>query len=358
MENETGGVGGISRLCQTVFNFWAGLQSRWGRDHIRQFFLLVKLYNDCSQIRAKPEVLKKVQGWFPEAQRLVQSMEEVGKKKTKEEAEQMAEYICTMMMSIIESLGLNLAESGDIGVRWMQAKKDSKALGEVVKRLPKISSTGTAAPGPNTHNPVSVLKLNIQIYPITEGPVHRLGLPETRILSFAAKFADYCLGPLVFHELNHPEEASGAGVSPLKIQAMDTIYLRFLPSCDDAAIWAPVDPRSPVTLTQYYTKGSRVEVRFLRCNIRFLLVSAYHSEGQHEQVFDLDSPEQCQILAEVLKEGSLETNISSSEPASATSSKGFKPEVIPRTCFVLKQPNLYETFPPMHPSINDLSFIV
>ncbi|KIO16877.1 hypothetical protein M407DRAFT_180785 [Tulasnella calospora MUT 4182] len=149
---------------------------------------------------------------------------------------------------------------------------------------------------------------------------------------------------------------------------MDTIYLRYLQSSDDPAIWGPVDPCSPVTLRQYHKKRSQAEVRFVRGKIRFLLVSTHHSGVPCERVFDLDSSEQRRRLVEVLVQGSFDTKISASPSASATPSGGSKSQslpdgtafetIIPRTCFVLKQPSLYESFHPMHPSVNDLSFIV
>ncbi|KAG8937774.1 hypothetical protein FRC00_000919 [Tulasnella sp. 408] len=149
---------------------------------------------------------------------------------------------------------------------------------------------------------------------------------------------------------------------------MDTVYLRFLQSSDDPAIWGPLDPCSPVTLSQYYEKSAQAEVRFVRCKIRFLLVSTYHSGTHRERIFDLDSFEQRRKLLEVLIQGLIDTEATPSTPTPATpSSAGSESQslpdgtafenIMPRTCFVLKRANIYESFHPMHPSVDDLSFI-
>ncbi|KAG8937554.1 hypothetical protein FRC00_004168 [Tulasnella sp. 408] len=214
MENELGGVGGISRLCQAVYNLWASAQSRWGRDYVRQFFLLVKLYESCSQIRTLT-VQQKVQRWTDEAEQLVQRMEEIRSKRTKEEAQQLAELICKQMMGIIDDLGLDPAEDNSVGTRWKKAKKDSKALDEAMKRLPSVSECNIATSIRNAQAATSILTLK--------------------------------------------EERIGANIPPLTIQAMDTVYLRYVQSSDDPAIWGPVDPCSPVTLSQFHKKRSQAE---------------------------------------------------------------------------------------------------
>lgn len=104
-------------------------------------------------------------------------------------------------------------------------------------------------------------------------------------IAFPAQFADYSLCPLIFYSLSHPGPVTGADIDPFTIQAMDTVYLRFLQSSDNPAIWGPLDPCSPVTLSQYYEKSSQAEVRFVRCKIRFLLVSTYHSGTHRERIF-------------------------------------------------------------------------
>lgn len=122
MNNDLGGVGGLSRLFQTAWNLWASAQASRGGDHIRRFFLLVQLYESYSQIRT-PDVYDKVERWRREVEALAEKMKEVRSRKTKEEANQLAEFICAQMMAIIkENLKLDPEKDESICEHWKKSQ--------------------------------------------------------------------------------------------------------------------------------------------------------------------------------------------------------------------------------------------
>lgn len=368
VDDEVGGWSGASQLVQRTLNRYMNFRASWGGDHITRFFILVKLYQNISQITS-PDVYGKVARWRPDIEDLVQRMEGVRSKKTKEEANQLAESIFRQMEAIIrQNLRLDPEKNESIREDWKAAKEQSKELEEARNRLQPASS-------PSSSPTASTLKITVHVHIVKGGPDYIFPKPSPRTLSFPPQFADYSLCPLVFYTLAHPRERAKRNILPITIQAMDTLYLRCLqpPPSSKPAMWGPVDLCCPVTLKEYCNRCNsqvqvQVQVRFVSCRVRFLLLSTYHS-GQHcEGIFDLDCSEQQYRLIETLVQGRIDRNTTAGILASAAGAGGstshllpdgtLVKDIVPRTCFVLNGPNKFEKLYPMHPNVNDLSFIV
>lgn len=364
VDDEVGGWSGASQLLQRVLNLCTNVRASWGGDHITRFFLLVKLYENVSQIKS-PDVYEKVAPWGREVKDLVQGMEGVRSKKTKEEANMLAKSILSRMEAIIrQNLGLDPEKNESIREHWKTAKEKSRELEEAMNRLQPASS-------PTSSPTASTLQIAVHVHIVKGGPDYTFPIPSPRTLSFPPQFVDYSLCPLVFYTLAHPRERAKRNILPITIQAMDTVYLRYLqpqPS-SKPAVWGPVDHCCPVTLKEYSKRSnSQVQVRFVSCRIRFLLLSTYHS-GQHcEGIYDLDCSEQHDRLIEALVQGRIDRNATAGIPASAAGGGGstsrslpdgtLVKDIVPRTCFVLNGPKKFEKFYPMHPDVNNLSFIL
>ncbi|KAG8951391.1 hypothetical protein FRC04_006162 [Tulasnella sp. 424] len=181
MGKDLGGVGGVSQLWQGALDLCTNVRASWGGDHIRRFFLLVKLYESYSQIKS-PDVYEKVARWGREVEDLVQRMEGVRSKKTKEEANQLAESIFRQMEAIIQqNLGLDPAEDESIREHWKKAKEKSKALEEAKKRLPP-ASVATSSPTAST------LQITVHVYEVKGGSDYTFTRPSPQTLSMKIFF--------------------------------------------------------------------------------------------------------------------------------------------------------------------------
>ncbi|KAG8954780.1 hypothetical protein FRC00_005747, partial [Tulasnella sp. 408] len=185
MHEHSGGVGSVgilSRLLREVFNIWAVVESGWGGDHIGKFFLLVQQYNRCSQIQSKA-IREKVEPWDTEVERLTKQMKQVPSRRTKEDANYLAEQTCALMRAIIQDkLRLDPDDNIYMSEDWKEVKGKTKALREDKRALPSALSPKMIPTPPRQLARSTTFRVTIHVCPIEDTPNHIFHVLMTRNL--------------------------------------------------------------------------------------------------------------------------------------------------------------------------------
>ncbi|KIO31312.1 hypothetical protein M407DRAFT_19689 [Tulasnella calospora MUT 4182] len=241
---------------------------------------------------------------------------------------------------------LDPSKDPSIGNYWENAKKKK----EVLHPLSSAAGASTVVPSQNTQIPVWV-GVNYLDKP---GNPPGLGTSHKRELVFPAIFARFSFANLVAYGLAHPMKPAVQTTTPhnpIKVQVMDTLYLR---SLTQPARWKPIVLHNELTLQGYLDSKSQPEVRFISSKVRFILVSS----KTLERTYNLDSGSERREMTKSLDQAWLGSDpplgTPSSSESSASSSDGTQSfpgsrpnwEYPPRTCIVVVGRRAFDTLCP------------
>ncbi|KAG8973004.1 hypothetical protein FRC05_009420 [Tulasnella sp. 425] len=285
------GVVSLGSLGNELFRVISVVRWKHSRDNVTQFFLLVALYKTYLDAENRANVGKRVAaGKYAPLKERVDNLKEKMKLIQREESEEDAKRFSELVLAEMEELITKEAQLQPDKDRhfkdhWDKAEMNKQKFLE--KRSKERSDTGSIS-SRGGGRPVT---LSI-----------RINLGDTRSdLTFPHYFRDSYMSALVPYALAHPQldapqQTRGKGGKevrpqpPIKRQAMDALYVRLVDE-NKRARWNLIDRGRKMTVAEFErltTQDPTVEVRFISCRIRFVLLATYNGNRNFERILDLD----------------------------------------------------------------------